>query len=389
MKPATQTLYDNYILPTYARFPVCFVKGQGVYLFDDQGKKYLDFAAGIGVNSLGTGHPLWLEAINKQAAVLAHVSNLYYTEPAALLAKKLCDISGMKRAFFSNSGAEANEGAIKTARKYSYDTYGKGRSTIATLVQSFHGRTITTLAATGQESFHDFFFPFTEGFIHVPAGNIQALENLGEDICAVMIECIQGEGGVIPLSNDYLKQLEVLCRKRDWLLIVDEVQSGIGRTGSWFAYQEAGIKPDIVTFAKGISGGLPFGGFLSSQRACQTLKAGHHATTFGANPICAAAALAVLDVLEPLLPQIKVMGSFIQQEVSALKIPIIREIRGRGLMLGITITGETSPRTWVEQLLEAGLVTLTAGQDTIRLLPPLIITEKEIEEGIAIFKKVM
>ena len=385
MKQSTQNLYNNYILPTYGRYPVSFVRGEGVYLYDDNGKAYLDFASGIGVNSLGTAHPAWLDAVTKQAAALGHVSNLYYSEPAAHLAEKLCEISGMQGVFFANSGAEANEGAIKTARKYSFDKYGKGRATIATLVQSFHGRTVTTLAATGQDVFHNFFFPFTEGFVHVPAGDISALEALGDDVCAVMLESIQGEGGVLPLSQEYLCKVQSLCMDRDWILIVDEVQTGIGRTGDWFAFQNAGLNPDIVSFAKGIAGGLPFGGFLTGARTRDVLKPGQHATTFGGNPVCAAAGLAVLGVLEPLLPRIQAMGTLLQNEIMRAKLPCVKEVRGRGLMLGVAIQGDVAPRAWVEALLSAGLVALTAGQDAIRFLPPLVISEEEVRTGLSIF----
>ncbi|MCL1863541.1 MAG: aspartate aminotransferase family protein [Defluviitaleaceae bacterium] len=384
------TNYD-YILPTYPRYPVTFVKGVGCKLYDDSGKEYIDFASGIGVNSVGHSHPKWVEAVCAQAATLSHVSNLYYTQPGGELAKKLCAISDMKGVFFSNSGAESVEGAIKTVRKYSNNKYGDdaGRNTIITLHGSFHGRTMAALTATGQpEKFHKHFHPFMPGFRYIPANDISTLEAEAKntDICALMLEPVQGEGGVMPLDAKYLQKAEEICAKNDWLLIVDEVQTGIGRTGDWFAYQGYGIKPDAVTFAKGIAGGLPYGGFLLGEKAHSVLGAGDHGTTYGGNLVCAAAALSVLEILTPILPTIKEKGEYIIKKVKAMNLPCVKEIRGKGLMLGIKLEGIPHTEA-VANLLKAGLVALPAGTDVLRFLPPLIITTEEIDAGLAILQK--
>ena len=259
-----KALDSQYVLQTYGRNPVAIDHGKGATLWDTEGKEYIDFTSGIGVCSLGYANEKWAKAIYDQAMKVGHISNLYYTEPYAALAAKLVPASGMAAAFFGNSGAEANEGMIKTARKYSFDKYGQGRATIITLKNSFHGRTITTLKATGQDHFHEFFFPFTEGFRYADANDMDSLlAQSGDDVCAVMMELIQGEGGVNPLNKDYVQAVAKLCAQRDWLLLIDEVQTGIGRTGSLFAFQQFDIQPDVVSFAKGIAGGLPFGGFLT------------------------------------------------------------------------------------------------------------------------------
>ncbi|MCL2526787.1 MAG: aspartate aminotransferase family protein [Defluviitaleaceae bacterium] len=382
-------LSDQHILPTYGRYPIAFTKGQNCRLWDADGKEYIDFMSGIGVTSVGHANPLWVKAIADQAQNLAHVSNLFYTEPGAKLAKRLCALTNeMKGVFFSNSGAEANEGIIKTARKYSRDKYGEGRATILTLDGSFHGRTITTLAATGQDRFHNHFHPFTEGFRHVAPGDTAALEAQGNDVCALFIEPIQGEGGVMPLDAEYVQAAAEICRKRDWLLLIDEVQTGIGRTGKWFGYQHFNIQPDGLSFAKGIAGGLPLGGFMVADKLLSTLGPGDHATTYGANPICCAAALAVLDVLEPLLPQISQNGEYIQEKVKAMNLPVVAEVRGRGMMIGIKIK-DHPPATINAKLLEAGLAALTAGTDILRLLPPLVIERKDIDAGLEIMRNIL
>ena len=282
-------LDNTYFMPTYGRFDVDIDHGHGATLYDLSGKEYIDFSSGIGVNSIGCAHPRWVEAIAAQAAKLGHISNLFYTQPGARLAKIMCERSGMAGVFFSNSGAEANEGAIKLARKWSFDKYGKGRGTIITLKNSFHGRTAVTLKATGQEVFHNYFYPFPEGFRYAEAGDMASLEEVsGHDVCAVMLELVQGEGGVRPMEKAYVQALSALCEQRDWLLIIDEVQSGIGRTGTFFAYQQYGIVPDVVTFAKGVAGGLPMGGFLANEKCRGVLTAGTHGSTFGGNPVSAA-----------------------------------------------------------------------------------------------------
>lgn len=390
--------YDSYVLPTYGRYPVTFVSGNGCRLWDADNKEYIDFMSGIGVCSVGHAHPKWIEAIVTQVGELAHTSNLYYTEPGGKLAERLCEISGMSGVFFSNSGAESVEGLIKVARKYSKDKYVTGpsggtgstgsRSTIITLDGSFHGRTLATLTATGQEKFHQHFDPFMPGFRHVPVGDITALEAQGDDVCAVLIELIQGEGGVNPLSEEYVKQIAKLCEERDWLLMIDEVQTGIGRTGTWFAFEEYKIKPDAVSFAKGIAGGLPLGGFLVNKKLSKTLGPGDHATTYGGNLICCSAALTVLDILEPILPKIEEKGEYIRREIKNMKLPNVKGVRGKGLMLGVEIEGH-APADVNANLLKAGLASLIAGTDVVRFLPPLIIGINDIDAGLEIFEDVM
>lgn len=381
-------LHSSHILPTYARQDVSFVRGEGVYLYDTDEKRYLDFASGIGVNSIGHAHPRWVASVAGQAGTLSHTSNLYYTHPSALLAEKLCAISGLNAVFFSNSGAEANEGLIKLARKYSADKYGDPkRHTIVTLNQSFHGRTHTTLAATGQDVFHRYFQPLTEGFIHVNKNSVSELEALGDDVCAVLVELVQGEGGVLPLDREYVKKLRDICTERDWLLMIDEVQTGIGRCGKWFASELYGIKPDALSFAKGVAGGLPLGGFITGGKALGVLTKGLHGSTFGGNPVCCAAALETLSILEDYLPAVSSKGKRVMEEILSWSLPAVRGVRGEGLMIGISVEG--TPADYVKTLLGKGLVCLTAGQDAIRLLPPLVINDSEIDEGLEIFKSVL
>ncbi|MCI6885276.1 aminotransferase class III-fold pyridoxal phosphate-dependent enzyme, partial [bacterium] len=286
----------KYIMHTYNRSPLVLERGMGMTAYDAEGNAYLDFTSGIGVNSLGYCHPAWVAAVAEQAGRLQHTSNLYYTAPDAKLAKRLCRRTGMDQVFFGNSGAEANEGAIKCARKYSVTTFGPDRNKVLTLVNSFHGRTLATLTATGQDVFHRDFGPFPGNFAYVAANDFDALKAAADDtVCAVMMEMVQGEGGVVALDPDYVHQVESFCRERDILIVVDEVQTGVGRTGTLFAFQQYGIIPDGVSFAKGIAGGLPMGGFLVNERCRNVLGPGTHATTFGGNPICAAAAQVVLD----------------------------------------------------------------------------------------------
>ncbi len=385
-----KALDEGYVLQTYGRNQVAIDRGEGATLWDTEGKKYIDFTSGIGVCSLGYANEKWARTIYDQAMKVGHISNLFYTEPYALLASKLVPAAGMAAAFFGNSGAEANEGMIKTARKYSYEKYGKGRSTIITLKNSFHGRTITTLKATGQDHFHEFFFPFTEGFRYAEANRMDSLlEAAGDDVCGVMMELIQGEGGVNPLEKDYVLEVAKLCAQRDWLLLVDEVQTGIGRTGTLFAYQQFGIQPDVVTFAKGIAGGLPFGGFLTNEKCRNVLRAGDHGSTFGGNPMSAAAANVVMDTLtEEFLDQVKEKGQYLRNGITALNSPCVSGIRGMGLMTGVGIQGMTH-KELKDRLMEAGLLCLTAGKDTLRLLPPLVITREEIDRGLDIMAQVM
>ena len=384
-----KALTGRYIMNTYGRFPVAVDHGRGARLYSPEGREYIDFTSGIGVSSLGYGNESWLKAISAQAAKLGHASNLFYTEPAARLAQILCQRTGMSNVFFANGGGEANEGMIKLARKYSFDRYGQGRSTIITLVNSFHGRTITTLKATGQEVFHNYFFPFTEGFRYADANDMSSLEEVaGHDVCAVMLELVQGEGGVLPLDPDYVQKVARLCAERDWLLLVDEVQTGIGRTGTLFAFQQYGIVPDVVSFAKGIAGGLPMSGILASGKCRDVFTPGTHATTFGGNPVCAAAALAVQDILtDELLEQVKEKGAYLRAGIEALELSSLGTTRGLGLMIGVEVKEGTN-KELAARLVEAGLLVLPAGPD-LRLLPPLVITWEEIDKGLAVMKEAL
>lgn len=385
-----RALTDTYIMPTYGRFPVAIDHGQGATLYDPEGRRYIDFGSGIGVNALGYGDGTWAQAIAGQAQKLGHISNLFYTEPPARLAELLCRRSGMAKVFFANGGGEANEGMIKLARKYSFDKYGPGRATIITLLNSFHGRTITTLKATGQARFHNYFFPFTEGFRYAEADSLDSLQAVaGDDVCAVMVELIQGEGGVHPLDQAYVQALAALCRERDWLLLVDEVQTGVGRTGALFCYQNYGVQPDACTFAKGIAGGLPMSGILASARCCDVLGPGTHATTFGANPVCAAAALTVQAALtDGFLAEVRRKGDYLRQQIEALALPCLGKTRGMGLMLGVEVKPGWENGAIAARLVEQGLLVLTAGSD-LRLLPPLVISQAEMDAGLEIMKKAL
>lgn len=385
------SLYKENVMNTYARFPIAIEHGEGAKVYDFTGKEYMDFTSGIGVNSLGHGNKRWAEAIAAQAVKLGHMSNLFYTEPGAKLAKALCERTGMANVFFANSGAESNEGVIKLARKYSSDKYGEGRSSIVTLLNSFHGRTITTLAATGQDVLHKHFSPLTEGFRYASANDIGSVEEAcsGGDVCALMIELVQGEGGVLPMKEDFVKQAADLCAEHDILLIIDEVQTGIGRTGTLFAFEQYSVKPDLVSFAKGIAGGLPFGGFMANEKCRDVLTPGDHGATFGGNPIAAAAALTVLEILdEKMLREVAEKGEYIQDKVRNMESPYIENVRGLGLMIGVLVKN-AGHKELVGRLDEAGLLALTAGSSTIRFLPPLTITYEEIDAGLKIFKEVM
>ena len=383
-------LTGQYIMNTYGRFPVAIDHGQGATLWDPEGKEYIDFTSGIGVTDLGYGYQPWVDAITAQAKKLGHVSNLFYTEPPALLAETLCKRTGESCVFFANGGGEANEGMIKLARKYSFDKYGKGRATIITLNNSFHGRTITTLMATGQEVFHNYFFPFTEGFRYADANSLESLEAAaGDDVCAVMVELVQGEGGVLPLDKEYVKAVAALCAERDWLLLVDEVQSGVGRTGSLFCFQQYGILPDVVSFAKGIAGGLPMSGIMANEKCRNVLGPGTHATTFGANPVCAAAGLVVQETLsDAFLEEVKAKGAYLREGIEALNLPCFGQTRGLGLMIGIAVKEGYNKSEIANKLIANGLLVLTAGPG-MRLLPPLVITKEEMDKGLEIMKKTL
>ncbi len=377
----------EYVVQSYGRFDVAIDHGKGATLWDVEGKEYIDFTSGIGVCCLGYGDEDWAKAIYDQALKLGHISNLFYSEPYINVAEQLCKRTGMSNVFFANSGAESNEGMIKLARKYSFDKYGKGRGTVITLNKSFHGRTITTLAATGQDVFHNYFFPFTEGFRHADANDMDSLESVaGHDVCAVMMELVQGEGGVLPLDKEFVQNVAKLCTERDWLLLIDEVQTGVGRTGSLFAFQQYGIVPDVVSFAKGIAGGLPFGGIMANEKCAGVFTPATHATTFGGNPIAAAAAGVVLEKLdEDMLAQVKEKGEYLRQQIEALDLPCLGKTRGMGLMIGIEVKGDRTNKELAALLIKNGLLCLTAGPG-LRLLPPLTITKEEMDKGVAIMK---
>lgn len=382
----TKELDNQYVAHAYGRFDVALTKGQGSTLYDEDGKKYIDFGSGIGVTAFGINDPVWTKAVEEQLHRVQHTSNLYYTAPCAKLAQLLCEKSGMKKVFFGNSGAEANEGAIKFARKYSFDKYGAGRSTIITLVNSFHGRTITTLAATGQDSFHTVFDPFTPGFKYCPANDIEALQAAAtDDVCAVLFECVQGEGGVNNLSQTFVNAIAKLAKEKDILIAVDEVQTGNGRTGSYFAYQQYGITPDIVTTAKGLGGGLPIGAVLFGEKLQDTMTPGSHGSTFGGNPVVAAGACSIVERIDDdFLSEVQRKSEKIRTALA--KVKGVQSISGMGLMLGIE-TDEPAGEV-AKACLANGLLILTA-KTKLRLLPALNISDAELDEGLEILKGVL
>ncbi len=382
----TKELDNEYVAHAYGRFNVALSKGKGSTLYDEDGKEYIDFGSGIGVTAFGISDNEWKMAVEMQLDKLQHVSNLYYTEPCAKLAKLLCEKSGMKKVFFSNSGAEANEGAIKFARKYSFDKYGEGRSTIITLENSFHGRTITTLAATGQDSFHTVFGPFTEGFKYCRANDLKMLgEMITDDVCAIMFECVQGEGGVNNLDFDFVKAIESIAAEKDILMIVDEVQTGNGRTGKYFAYQNFDIMPDIVSTAKGMAGGLPMGAVLFGEKLKETVSPGSHGSTFGGNPICAAGACSIVSRIDDeFLEEVCKKSEYIKEYL--LNTDGVKSVSGMGLMLGVET--EKDAKAVAQECLENGLLVLTA-KTKIRLLPALNISKCELDRGLKILKEVI
>ncbi len=377
----------KYIVGTYKRSDLCLKEGRGAIAKDLEGKEYVDFTAGIGVNSFGYCDPGWVAAISGQAARLQHTSNLYYTEPAVKVASLLVEKSGMSKVFFANSGAEANEGAIKTARKYSNLKYGGNRNQIITMKNSFHGRTMTTITATGQEEYHQYFHPFSEGFFYVESNNIEELkQSVSENTCAIMIELIQGEGGVNLLDQEYVHSISEICKEKDILLIVDEVQTGIGRTGTTFAFEQFHIQPDLVTVAKGLGGGLPIGAILFNKKTENVLTYGDHGTTFGGNPVVCAGAAYILECLdEEMLGAIQKKSNYLRGELA--KNPEVASLSGLGLMIGIKLRNQTA-KDIAEKCLEQGLIVLTA-KEKVRLLPPLNISMEELDKGIAILKKVL
>ncbi len=380
--------FNAHVMGTYGRYDLVLDKGEGDFATDEGGKRYIDFGSGIGTNSLGYADKDWADAVCKQVRTIQHTSNYYYTKVQADFAGKLAKLTGMEKMFFCNSGAEANECAIKLARKYSFDKYGKGRHNIITLVNSFHGRTLATLSATGQEVFHNYFFPFVEGFIYANANDITDLrEKLDSTVCAVMIEYIQGEGGVVPLEKEYVDEIYRLCGEMDVLVITDEVQTGVGRTGKFLAGQNYGYTPDIVTLAKGIAGGLPMGVCLAGEKCADTLTAGTHGSTFGGNPVACAGGLEVLKKAgDPaFLRDVAEKGTYIKQKL--LKLDEVEAVTGMGLMIGIKLKTKNAGDI-VKRALGEGLLLLTA-KDKVRLLPPLNITYEEIDKGIKILQKLI
>lgn len=380
----TKQLDQTYIANTYKRFDVVFTHGKGALLYDDAGKEYIDFGGGIAVNTFGIGDDAWADAVCAQVKKLQHISNLYFTEPQAELAKMICARTGAKKVFFSNSGAEANECMIKAARKYAND---KGKSTnIITLKNSFHGRTIATLSATGQDTYHKDFGPFLDGFFHAEPNDIQAMRELAAQVdpCAIMIELIQGEGGVCALDEAYVKELETFCKKNDILLAVDEVQTGNGRTGKLYAFQSFGIEPDIASTAKGLAGGLPIGATMFFEKTEAVLQAGDHGSTFGGNPIAAAGACSIISRIDDtLLDDVIAKSRFIFSELHDAK--GVAALSGMGLMIGI-LPSEAKAADIAERCLARGLVLLTA-KDRVRLLPPLNISMPELTKGLTILKE--
>jgi acetylornithine and succinylornithine aminotransferases len=375
------------ILGTYARNDLCITKGSGAACYSPEGRRFIDFSSGIGVNSLGFCDEGWVRAITGQARTLQHISNLFYTEPCGELAEMLIKRTGYDKVFFGNSGAEANEGAIKAARKYSYMKYGGKRFEIITLIHSFHGRTLATITATGQEHFHKYFDPFIEGFLYAEPNDIEDMKTkISDRTCAVMIEMVQGEGGINTLDQDYVSELASICREKDILLIVDEVQTGIGRTGKLFAFEHYGIEPDLVTMAKGLGGGLPIAGILFHQRCAKALVSGDHGTTYGGNPIACAGGVEVLKRLDDgFLKDVREKAAYMRSEIE--KMDGVAEVTGIGMMIGISLK-EKDAKQAVKDCIEKGLIILTA-KDRVRLLPPLTITMEEIKEGLNILKQVL
>ncbi|MDD6275911.1 MAG: aspartate aminotransferase family protein [Clostridia bacterium] len=378
----------EYIANTYARFPVEIVSGKGAVLKDSNGKEYIDLGAGIAVNIFGAADEEWKNAVTHQLSQIQHTSNLYYTEPCAELAKLLCEKTGMKKVFFSNSGAEANECAIKAARKYAFDKYGdESHSNIITLKNSFHGRTIATLKATGQDSFHTDFGPFPDGFLYAEANNLEDVKRIADEnnCIAVMMEMVQGEGGVCPLSEEFVNGVAELAKEKDMLIIVDEVQTGNGRTGELYAYMHYGLKPDIVTTAKGLGGGLPIGATMFAESTKDVLVPGSHGSTFGGNPVCCAGALNILGRIDDkLLSEVKAKSEYIFSQLSGAK--NVKSVSGMGLMIGIET--QKPAKEIVGACIEKGVLVLTA-KTKIRLLPPLNIGMDELEKAISVLKEII
>lgn len=384
----TQEKLNGSVMGTYGRFPVVLEQGSDTICTDENGKSYIDFGSGIGTSSLGYCNEAWTEAVCSQAKKMQHTSNLYYTKVQADFAEAICKQTGYSKLFFCNSGAEANECAIKLARKYSFDKYGKGRHTIITLVNSFHGRTMCTLSATGQDVFHNYFFPFVEGFRYAEANNIDDLKSKIDDtVCAVMMEYVQGEGGVNALEKSFVDAVYEICAEKDILVMADEVQTGVGRTGTFLAGEQFGHKADVTTLAKGIAGGLPMGACLASEKCAGVLDKGSHGSTFGGNPVCCAAGMAVLSTVtsEGFLEEVQKKAAYIREKLAVLE--GVKSVSGLGLMIGMELENKTALDV-VNAALEQGLLLLTA-KTKVRLLPPLTITYDEIDKGLAILADVL
>ena len=380
------SLDKEYVAGTYGRFPVEIASGKGCIMTGTDGKEYIDLTSGIGVTAFGIGDEKWMEAVISQLGKVQHTSNLYYTEPCAKLAQMLCQKTGMKKVFFSNSGAEANECAIKVARKYSAEKKGADCYNIITLVNSFHGRTLTTLAATGQDHFHKYFQPLTPGFVHVPANDVAALEEMvaSANPAGIMLECVQGEGGVNPLTPEFVKAAQKLCSENDIPLIIDEVQTGNGRTGMLYAYMHFGIQPDLVSTAKGLGGGLPIGATLMSEKVQNVLQPGDHGSTYGGNPVCSAGALSILERLDDnFLASVRRKSGYVFSTL--YNAPGIESVSGLGLMIGIKT--KKPAKDVVNACIEKGVLTLTA-KDKVRILPALNITIDELSKAVEIIKEV-
>lgn len=379
---------QSHIMATYGRSNVVLAQGSGAVCEDEDQKKYVDFGSGIGTTSLGFADAEWAEAVCEQVRKLQHTSNLFYHAPQAKLAKMLSDMTGYSKVFYGNSGAEANECAIKLARKYSFDKYGKGRHTIITLVNSFHGRTMATLSATGQDVFHNYFFPFLEGFRYVKANDIDDLHaNLDDTVCAIMIEYIQGEGGVKMLDADFVAEIRKICDEKDILMIADEVQTGIGRTGKLLAGEHFGCKADVTTLAKGLGSGLPIGACLANEKCADVLDKGSHGSTFGGNPVSCAGAVKVLErMAQPgMMESIMEKSNYIRERLSGIE--EVAELSGKGMMIGIALKTKKAPDV-LQECLKNGLLVLTA-KDRVRLLPPLIISMDEIKAGMDVLCKAL
>lgn len=386
---ATQEKQNNFVMGTYGRFPVVLEQGNGECCADETGMSYIDFGSGIGTSSLGYCNEVWADAVCKQARTLQHTSNLYYTKVQADYAEALCETTGYSKVFFCNSGAESNECAIKLARKYSFDKYGKGRHNIITLVNSFHGRTMCTLSATGQEVFHNYFFPFMEGFRYAEANNIDDIKSKIDDtVCAVMIEYIQGEGGVNALEKTFVDAVYEICAEKDILVIADEVQTGVGRTGTFLAGEQFGHKADVTTLAKGIAGGLPMGACLANEKCANVLDKGAHGSTFGGNPVCCAGALAVLKTVtgDGFLEEVNKKAEYFCEKLKAMD--GVKSISGMGLMIGVEPENMEAIDI-ANAALEKGLLVLTAKGNKVRLLPPLTITYDEIDKGLEILGNIL